>query len=249
MADTPDHKNTPDNKPAAPADGKARPEARIVQKDRVFDGFFKMDELTIEHDTHAGDSMTVKRLIFERGHAVAILGYDPARDEVLLVNEMRPGLLAAGDYPFNDSLPAGMIDKGEDEITAAKREMLEETGLELQNARMIHPGAYVSSGGTSERLALVFGTVDMTRAGGVHGHASEGEDIKTVILSSDEFIARAENGALKDMKSLVCAFWLAKNRDMLRTAHAADKAQNDNPVQGDKSDNAAQAGAARPPKP
>src|SRR6218665_1855659 len=65
---------------------EARPEARIVQKDRVFDGFFKMDELTIEQDTHDGGSMTVKRLIFERGHAVAILGYDPARDEVLLVN-------------------------------------------------------------------------------------------------------------------------------------------------------------------
>ena len=216
-----------------PKDDQApkRPEARIIQKDRVFDGFFKMDELTIEHDTHEGGSMTVKRLIFERGHAVAILGYDPARDQVLLVNEMRPGLLAAGDYPFNDSLPAGMIDKGEDEITAAKREMLEETGLVLKNPQLIHPGAYVSSGGTSERLALVFGTVDMASAGGVHGHASEGEDIKTVILTSDEFIQRAESGALKDMKSLVCAFWLAKNRDSIRTAYAASSAENDNPPQ------------------
>jgi ADP-ribose pyrophosphatase len=208
-----------------------QPEARIIRKERVFDGFFKMDELTIEHDRHDGGSMTVKRLIFERGHAVAILGYDPVRDQVLLVNEMRPGLLAAGDYPFNDSLPAGMIDKGEDEITAAKREMREETGLELQNPQMIHPGAYVSSGGTSERLALVFGTVDMAGAGGVHGHASEGEDIKTVILSSDEFIQRAESGALKDMKSLVCAFWLAKNRDSIRAKHAEATAENDNPPQ------------------
>lgn len=220
MTDTPKDDQTP-----------KRPEARIIGKERVFDGFFKMDELTIEHDTHDGGSMTVKRLIFERGHAVAILGYDPARDQVLLVNEMRPGLLAAGDYPFNDSLPAGMIDKGEDEITAATREMREETGLELKNPQLIHPGAYVSSGGTSERLALVFGTVDMAGAGGVHGHASEGEDIKTVILSSDEFIQRAESGALKDMKSLVCAFWLAKNRDTIRTKHAEATAKNDNPPQ------------------
>lgn len=225
-----------------------KPEARIVNKERVFDGFFKMDELTIEHDTHDGGSMTVKRLIFERGHAVAILGYDPARDQVLLVNEMRPGLLAAGDYPFNDSLPAGMIDKGEDELTAAKREMLEETGMELTDARLIHAGAYVSSGGTSERLALVFGTIDMAKAGGVHGHASEGEDIKTVILTSDEFIQRAESGALKDMKSLVCAFWLAKNRDSIRSSHALGNAvenarNDDNPAP------AAGAAAQRPPKP
>lgn len=225
MTDKPqDH--TPSGKDAGDA---KRPQARIVNKQRVFDGFFKMDELTIQHDTHSGGSMTVKRLIFERGHAVAILGYDPARDQVLLVNEMRPGLLAAGDYPFNDSLPAGMIDAGEDEITAAKREMLEETGMELKNPQMIHPGAYVSSGGTSERLALVFGTVDMSKAGGVHGHASEGEDIKTVVMSSDEFISRAESGALKDMKSLVCAFWLAKNRDSIRQTYAADQVRNDNP--------------------
>src|SRR5690606_21016595 len=134
-----------------------KPNARVIGKERVFDGFFKMDELTIEQDTHDGSSMTVKRLIFERGHAVAILGYDPARDEVLLVNEMRPGLLAAGEYPFNHSLPAGMIDPGEDERTAAKREMQEETGLQLKTPRMSHEGAYVSSGGTSERLALVCG--------------------------------------------------------------------------------------------
>ncbi len=220
MSDTPENKKN--NK---------KPSARIVGKERVFNGFFKMDELTIEQDKHDGGTMTVKRLIFERGHAVAILGYDPTRDEVLLVNEMRPGLLAAGDYPFNDSLPAGMIDAGEDEITAAKREMLEETGLELKNPTLIHPGAYVSSGGTSERLALVFGTVDMSRAGGVHGHASEGEDIKSVVMSADEFIARAESGALKDMKSLVCAFWLAKNKERIREAFAAENVTNDNPYQ------------------
>lgn len=219
-------KNTPDDTPDKRPD--ARPEARIVSRRRVYDGFFKMDEYTIDVDCHNGGRQTVDRLIFERGHAVAILGYDPARDEVLLVNEMRPGLLAAGEYPFSDSLPAGMIDAGEDEIEAARREMMEETGLVLDNARLIHAGAYVSSGGTSERLALVFGTVDMTKAGGVHGHAHEGEDIKSVIVSADEFIARAESGELKDMKSLVCAFWLSKHRDDLRKLAPAAESVNDN---------------------
>lgn len=207
-----------------------KPEAKVVEKKRVYDGFFKMDEYTIEMDKHDGGKQTLKRLVFERGHAVAILGYDPKRDEVLLINEMRPGLLAAGDYPFSDSLPAGMIDKGETAIDAAKREMLEETGLMLENATLIHDGAYVSSGGTSEKLALVFGTVDMTKAGGVHGHAAEGESIKSVIIPADELVSRAESGKIKDMKSLVCAFWLAKNKERLQKLYAepektADKKQ------------------------
>ncbi len=215
-----------------------KPDAKIVSKKRVFDGFFKMDEYTIEMDKHDGGKQTLQRLIFERGHAVAILGYDPKRDEVLLVNEMRPALLANGEYPFSDMLPAGMIDKGETALEAAKREMLEETGLTLDNAAYIHEGAYVSSGGTSETLALVFGTVDMTKAGGVHGHPEEGESIKSVILTADEFIGRAESGDLKDMKTLVCAFWLAKNRERLQNLYG--KAP-DNAATRDK--------AQKPPRP
>lgn len=201
-----------------------KPQAKIIDRNRVYDGFFKMDELTIQMEKHEGGEQTLKRLVFERGHAVAILGYDPERDEVLLINEMRPGMLAAGDYPFSDALPAGMIDKGEDALTAAKREMFEETGVTLQNEMLVHEGAYVSSGGTSEKIALVFGTIDSSKAGGIHGHESEGENIKTVVVSSDEFINRANTGKLVDMKSLTLAFWLAGNRDKIKAEAKAAKA-------------------------
>lgn len=200
------------------------PKAIIKSVKRAFDGFFKINEYKIALDTHDGGQMELTRLVFERGHAVSILGYDPARDEVLLVNEMRPGLLAAGDDPFSDSLPAGMIDKGETALEAAKREMKEETGLELDNVSVIHPGAYVSPGGTSERIALVCGLIDMTKAGGIHGLAAEGESIKSVVVSADEFIARAENGSLTDMKSLVAAFWLASHKKELQALHQAKQA-------------------------
>lgn len=194
-----------------------KPQAKIIERKRVYDGFFKMEELTIEMDKHDGGTQTLKRLNFERGNAVAMLAYDPVSDEVLMVNEMRAGVLAAGDYPFTDSLPAGMIDEGETPLEAAARELKEEAGLELQNPRLIHPGAFVSSGGSSEKISLVFGTVNMKQAGGIHGEASEGESIKTVIVKADEFLARAEDGRLADMKSLACAFWLALHRDELRS--------------------------------
>jgi ADP-ribose pyrophosphatase len=46
----------------------------------------------------------------ERGNAIAVLGHDPKRDEVVLANEFRPGALAAGDYPYRDNLVAGEIE-------------------------------------------------------------------------------------------------------------------------------------------
>lgn len=200
-----------------------KPGARITGTRRVYDGFFKMDELTIEVDRHAGGTDTITRLNFERGHAVSILAYDPETDQVILVNEMRTGMLAAGDDPFSDALPAGMIDKGEDALTAARREMLEETGLTLENTEVIHKGAFVSPGGTSEKISLIFGTVSAKAAGGIHGKPGEGEDIKTVLLSSDDFIARVQSGAISDLKTVACAFWLAANRDRLRKEKAAPK--------------------------
>jgi ADP-ribose pyrophosphatase len=198
-----------------------KPQATITDRKSLYSGFFKLEELTIDMDRHDGTSETVKRIHFERGHAVGILAYDAQRDQVLMVNEMRPGMLAAGDYPFNDSLPAGMIDKGETHIDAALREAEEETEQVLTDPVTIHAGAYVSAGGTSEKIALVMGKVDLSKAGGVHGKAGEGENIKTVILSADEFIERANDGRIKDMKSLVSAFWLANHRDELRDPNAA----------------------------
>ena len=94
-----------------------KPEARILEKCRVFNGFFNMDEYKIEMDRHGGGTQQLTRLVFERGHAVAILAYDPDRRKVVLVSEMRPGILAAGGDPFEAALPAGMIDKGEDAIS------------------------------------------------------------------------------------------------------------------------------------
>jgi ADP-ribose pyrophosphatase len=197
-----------------------KPQATITDRKSLYSGFFKLEELTIDMDKHDGTSETVKRIHFERGHAVGVLAYDAQRDQVLMVNEMRPGMLAAGDYPFNDSLPAGMIDKGETHVDAALRETEEETGQVLTDPVTIHAGAYVSAGGTSEKIALVMGKVDLSKAGGVHGKEGEGENIKTVILSADEFIERANDGRIKDMKSLVSAFWLANHRKQLRDPDA-----------------------------
>ena len=90
--------------------------------------------------------------------------------------------------------------------------MMEETGMILENPMLIHAGAYVSPGGTSEKIALVFGAVDSSKAGGIHGKPEEGEDIKTILLAGEEFIRRAESGALKDMKTVMAAFWLAAHR-------------------------------------
>lgn len=148
----------------------------------------------------------------ERGNSVAVLAYDPVRDEVVLANEFRPGALVAGDYPFTDNLVAGGVADGESPLDAAVREMKEETGLELTHPILVHPGAFVSSGGTSEKIALVAGTVDASLASGALGNPDESEDILSVVLPAEEFIRRVREAEITDLKTLVAGYWLAERR-------------------------------------
>jgi len=186
--------------------------AFIYNRKPLHEGFLRLYQYVFDIEKHDGGIARISREIMERGNAVAVLGHDPSRDEVVLGNEFRPGVMVAGDYPYRDNLVAGAIDENETALQAAVREMREETGLVLSNPVLIHSGAYVSSGGTSEKISIVYGTVDTSRAGGVHGNPSENEDILTVVLPARVFIDRVRSGDINDLKTLVAGYWFAEQQ-------------------------------------
>jgi ADP-ribose pyrophosphatase len=189
-----------------------RLKAEVIERTPLHQGFLRIYRYVFEVEKHEGGTDILKRELMERGDAVAVLGYDPKRDEVVLGNEFRPGVQVAGEYPFRDNLVAGAIDNGETAIESAVREMHEEAGLDLRDPVLIHKGAFVSSGGTSERIAIVFGLVDTGNAGGVHGNSDEQEDILSVVLPAETFIARVRAGEINDLKTLVAGYWFAERR-------------------------------------
>jgi ADP-ribose pyrophosphatase len=183
--------------------------AAIHSKRALHEGFLRVYQYEFDVENHGGGLTRISREMMERGNAVAVLGHDPIRNEVVLGNEFRPGVMVAGDYPYRDNLIAGAIDKNETALEAAVREMREETGLLLSNPALIHSGAYVSSGGTSEKISIVYGTVDTAHAGGVHGNAEENEDILSIVLPAKVFIDRVRSGEINDLKTLVAGYWFA----------------------------------------
>ena len=192
--------------------------ARILDRAIKSTGFLTVSALKIEFDLHQGGTDTVVREVMERGHAVGILAYDPRKDQVVLANEMRPGLLVAGAYPYSSNVAAGGIAPGESAVSAARRETVEELGLRLRHARIIHDRVYVSTGGTSENITLVFGIVkapDPARTP-ILGNAGEQENIKVEVLSACRFVQMALRDELKDFKTLTAAYWLKLNRAGIR---------------------------------
>lgn len=189
-----------------------KPRAVVKKVEPMCSGFLRVNRYQIEVERHEGGWRTQMWEVMERGNAVAVLGYDPVRDEVVLANEFRPGVLLAGEHPFTDNLVAGGIAEGETILDAAVREIKEETGLDLRDPVIVHPGAFVSSGGTSEKITIVCGTVDASLAKGTRGNPDENEDILSVVLSAEEFIRRVRNAEITDLKTLVAGYWLAEWR-------------------------------------
>lgn len=190
--------------------------ARIVDRRTEYEGFLSVRRYEIEETLHGGGQQRVVRSIMERGQSVAVLPYDPVRDRVVLISELRPGILVAGGPAFSDALVAGAVEEGEDVLSAAVREASEEAGLALRSPRVIHQRAFVSPGGTSESIAIVYGVVEAPATSEVHGNASEGENIRTVILSPRMLMNRVRSGAILDMKTLLAGYWLTANRAQLR---------------------------------
>lgn len=94
-----------------------------------------------------------------QGDAVFVIAFVDRGGErcLLTIREFRP---VVGAYEI--SLPAGLIDAGEDAATAAARELWEETGLRLSRITHVSPPVASSAGLTDETVVYVYGEADGT---------------------------------------------------------------------------------------
>ncbi|MDJ0938103.1 MAG: NUDIX domain-containing protein [Kiloniellales bacterium] len=191
-------------------------DVRVLACDTVFQGYFRIDRYRLQHRRHDGGwTEELTREVFERGHAVGVLPYDPLRDEVVLIEQFRVGAHAAGWAPWQLEVVAGIIDEGETAEDVARRESLEEAGLTLLELAPI-ADFLVSQGAVSETVRLFCGRVDATGAGGIHGLAHEGEDIKVVVVPFAELTALLAENKVTNATGLIALQWLLLNRDALR---------------------------------
>ena len=198
--------------------------AVIERERRVFDDFFKIDEFLVSHKQIDGTmSAGQRRLVFERGDAVAVLLLNADMKSVVLVEQFRVAALVGrrrDDRSTTDGwiteTVAGVIDANETPEAAAIREAFEETGYQIRELQLI--GKFFSSpGGTSERIFLYFAEVtDTDRIG--NGGGIDDEDIKIVRLTTDELFGRLSQGSIEDPKLLIGAYWLQDHLKCRRPA-------------------------------
>jgi ADP-ribose pyrophosphatase len=183
----------------------------VLQKKRVFDDFFKIDEAVIRFEKFNGQmSPPVKRLNFERGDAAAVLIFNPETQKVILINQFR--------YPTYDKtggwlieIVAGMVDKNETPVECIRREILEETGYQVKHLIPIQ-SFYPSPGGSSERIFLFYAEVnksDKVTKGG--GKETENEDIQVVEFPLPDLWKKLNEGKIMDAKTSIALLWFKCN--------------------------------------
>lgn len=115
--------------------------------------------------------------------------YGQKRDRLVLIRQYRYPL---GNYVYE--FPAGLVEPGEELLTAARRELFEETGLTFTPAAATRP-FFTTIGLTDESCATVFGYCEGTPT---NCHQEAAEEIQVVLADRAECrrILAEENVAL-----------------------------------------------------
>lgn len=191
-------------------------DVEVLQRETCFKGFYRLDRLHLRHRQFAGGmGPTLSRELFVRHDAVCVLPYDPKHDTVVLLEQFRVGAMEKTDNPWLLELVAGLIDKDEQPEEVAHREAAEEADLELSALWPITQ-YYPSPGGSNERVYLYLARCNSEGAGGVHGLAEEGEDIRVHVWALEDALQAVKDGRINNAASIIALQWLALNRAEVR---------------------------------
>lgn len=188
-------------------------DVEIKERVRKYDGFFNLDQYVVQHKLFSGEmSDNINREIFERGDAVVLIPYDPVLDQVVLIEQFRPGAIRAGDTPWMLEFIAGMFEEGEQPVEVAIREAKEEANLDIDASNVIKVMKYLSSpGGMSEAIYLYLATVDSSDVGGIYGLPEEEEDILVHVMKRTQAMELLSQGKIANAATIIGLQWLALN--------------------------------------
>ena len=192
-------------------------DVEVNLKETVFQGYFRMDALTLRHKRFDGSwSNNIRRELFQRGDAVAVLPWDVNEDRIILIEQFRPGAIRGTDSPWMLEAVAGVVEDGESDEAVAHREAAEEAGCTMDLLVPI-TSYYPSPGACSEQIRLFIGRLTSAAVGEVRGVETENEDILVHSVTRSEAIALLDAGKINNGLTIIALHWLARHGDRLRS--------------------------------
>jgi ADP-ribose pyrophosphatase len=169
-------------------------------------GPFQMREGLVSVEDEAG------RLVEESGrvsldgpNAAAVLIHDTGTQDIILVRQWR--FPVGGDTL---EIPAGLIDGNEFAEDAARREVFEETGVQLGAEKLAFIAETFMAPGMSPYAVTVFYAPVSMQATPPRKDVA-GEYCQILRIPVPEFVEMAATGVIRDAKTAIAAFWCIAN--------------------------------------
>jgi ADP-ribose pyrophosphatase len=144
---------------------------------------------------------------YQQPDAVVIVPFHTVKNKMVITREYRVPL---DDYEYG--FPTGLVDSGESVEQAARRELMEETGLTVSRFIKISPPIYSSAGMTDESVAMVYVVCEGEPSNSAN---TDSELIEILFISPDEALGLLSDTTLKfDAKA-----WLAISQFAENDAH------------------------------
>jgi len=178
--------------------GSSKKSARVLSSRTAFRG--KVFRVTAEEIVEPS-GVKVRRDTVRHSGSVVIMAVEDSREKprLLLARQFR---YPAGDYLWE--LPAGRIDEGEDALTAAKRELLEETGYTAR--KWTRALFFYSSPGFLDETMSVYLAEGLTRG---KARPEEDEFITKRLFPLSSVVSLVMKGKILDGKTIAGALWLS----------------------------------------
>lgn len=161
---------------------------KIIKSDCLYKGHIINLEIT---SVTLPDGRPATREIVRHPGGVGVVALDDDNN-VYLVKQYRT--------PYDSILleiPAGKLDKGEEPLKAAERELSEETGLKADDIKYI--GDFYPSVGFCDEILRMFVATGL-KQGNIH--PDEDEFVNTVKMPFSDVVELALNGTIKDGKTI-----------------------------------------------
>ena len=188
----------------------------LIKKESLYSGFFKLSAIQLRHDLFSGaQSCILRRELLDRGQAIAVLPYDPERDEIVLIEQFRIGAGKDTAGPWMMEIIAGYQEPGESAEQVVHREADEEAGCKVSDLQSMVK-YYSSPGGSNEQVQIFLARTDSSSINGIHGLDEEGEDIKVHVISSEQAFDWLDNGRINSAAPIIALQWFRMNRQGIR---------------------------------